>query len=132
MTGCKMAHIPYKGAGPALNDLIAGQVQVMFDNLPSSAGFIKDGRIRALAVTTATREASLPNVPTVGLTLLKVNCKLELFPDTITSPAMLLKELAVVNPLVVASAIAALATYKFGTCVVLIIENGGVPLAIVL
>lgn len=69
MTGCKMAHIPYKGAGPALNDLIAGQVQVMFDNLPSSAGFIKDGRIRALAVTTANREASLPNVPTVGETV---------------------------------------------------------------
>ena len=69
MTGCKMAHIPYKGAGPALNDLIAGQVQVMFDNLPSSSGFIKDGRIRALAVTTATREASLPNVPTVGETV---------------------------------------------------------------
>jgi len=69
MTGCKMAHIPYKGAGPALNDLIAGQVQVMFDNLPSSAGFIKDGRIRALAVTTSVREASLPNVPTVAETI---------------------------------------------------------------
>ena len=69
MTGCKMAHIPYKGAGPALNDLIAGQVQVMFDNLPSSAGFIKDGRIRALAVTTTVREASLPNVPTVAETI---------------------------------------------------------------
>ena len=69
MTGCKMAHIPYKGAGPALNDLIAGQVQVMFDNLPSSAGFIKDGRIRALAVTTPVREASLPNVPTVAETV---------------------------------------------------------------
>ena len=69
MTGCKMAHIPYKGAGPALNDLIAGQVQVMFDNLPSSAGFIKDGRIRALAVTTSIREASLPNVPTVAETV---------------------------------------------------------------
>ena len=69
MTGCKMAHIPYKGAGPALNDLIAGQVQVMFDNLPSSAGFIKDGRIRALAVTTSVREASLLNVPTVAETV---------------------------------------------------------------
>ena len=69
MTSCKMAHIPYKGAGPALNDLIAGQVQVMFDNLPSSAGFIKDGRIRALAVTTSVREASLPNVPTVAETI---------------------------------------------------------------
>jgi tripartite-type tricarboxylate transporter receptor subunit TctC len=69
MTGCKMAHIPYKGAGPALNDLIAGQVQVLFDNLPSSSGFIKDGRIRALAVTTSVREASLPNVPTVAETV---------------------------------------------------------------
>jgi tripartite-type tricarboxylate transporter receptor subunit TctC len=69
MTGCKMAHIPYKGAGPALNDLIAGQVQVMFDNLPSSSGFIKDGRIRALAVTTSMRETSLPNVPTVAETV---------------------------------------------------------------
>jgi tripartite-type tricarboxylate transporter receptor subunit TctC len=69
MTGCKMAHIPYKGAGPALNDLIAGQVQVMFDNLPSSAVFIKDGRIRALAVTTSMRETSLPNVPTVAETV---------------------------------------------------------------
>ena len=69
MTSCKMAHIPYKGAGPALNDLIAGQVQVMFDNLPSSAGFIKDGRIRALAVTTSVREVSLPNIPTVAETI---------------------------------------------------------------
>jgi len=69
LSGCKMAHIPYKGAGPALNDLIAGQVQVMFDNLPSSAGFIKDGRIRALAVTTSVREVSLPNVPTVAETV---------------------------------------------------------------
>jgi len=69
MTGCKMAHIPYKGAGPALNDLIGGQVQVIFDNLPSSAGFIKDGRIRALGVTSVTIEPSLPNVPTIAETV---------------------------------------------------------------
>lgn len=66
MTGCDMVHVPYKGAGPALIDLIGGQVQVMFDNLPSSAGHIKSGRLRALAVTSEGREPSLPNVPTVG------------------------------------------------------------------
>jgi tripartite-type tricarboxylate transporter receptor subunit TctC len=64
-----MAHVPYKGAGPALNDLIGGQVQVIFDNLPSSAGFIKDGRIRALGVTSVTIEPSLPNVPTIAETV---------------------------------------------------------------
>ena len=69
MTGCKMTHIPYKGAGPALNDLIGGQVQVIFDNLPSSAGFIKDGRIRALGVTSVAVEPSLPNVPTIAETV---------------------------------------------------------------
>ncbi len=69
MTGCKMTHIPYKGAGPALTDLMGGQVQVLFDNLPSSAGFIKDGRIRALAVTSVAVEPSLPNVPTVAETV---------------------------------------------------------------
>ena len=55
MTGCQMLHVPYKGAGPALSDLISGQVHVLFDNLPSSAGHIKGGRIRALAVTSAQR-----------------------------------------------------------------------------
>ncbi len=69
MTGCKMTHIPYKGAGPALTDLISGQVHVLFDNLPSSAGHIKGGRIRAVAVTTATREPSMPDVPTVAETV---------------------------------------------------------------
>jgi len=69
MTGCKMTHIPYKGAGPALTDLMGGQVQVLFDNLPSSAGFIKDGRIRALAVTSVAIEPSFPNLPTVGETV---------------------------------------------------------------
>ena len=69
MTGCNMLHVPYKGAGPALTDLIAGQVQVFFDNLPSSAAHIKGGRIRALAVTSAAREASMPELPTVGETV---------------------------------------------------------------
>ncbi len=69
MTGCDMTHVPYKGAGPAITDLIAGQVQVLFDNLPSSAPHIKGGRIRALAVTSAKREPSMPNLPTVGETV---------------------------------------------------------------
>ena len=69
MTGCQMLHVPYKGAGPALADLISGQVHVLFDNLPSSAGHIKGGRIRALAVTSAEREPSMPELPTVGDTV---------------------------------------------------------------
>ena len=69
MTGCQMLHVPYKGAGPALTDLIGGQVQVIFDNLPSSAGHIKGGRIRALAVTSTQREPSLPEVATVAETV---------------------------------------------------------------
>ena len=69
MTGCNMVHIPYKGAGPVLTDLIGGQVQVFFDNLPSSAGHIKAGTIRALAVTSAAREPSFPDLPTVGDTV---------------------------------------------------------------
>ncbi len=69
MTGCNMLHVPYKGAGPALVDLMAGQVQVLFDNLPSSAGHIKSGSLRALAVTSAARDPSLPNVPTIAETV---------------------------------------------------------------
>ena len=69
MTGCNMVHIPYKGAGPVLADLIGGQVQVFFDNLPSSAGHIKSGSIRALAVTSTARVASFPDLPTVGDTV---------------------------------------------------------------
>jgi tripartite-type tricarboxylate transporter receptor subunit TctC len=69
MTGIKMVHVPYRGAGPALTDLMGGQVQVMFDNMPSSIGYIKGGRLRALAVTTAERSKELPDVPTVGATV---------------------------------------------------------------
>lgn len=69
MTGCDMVHVPYKGAGPALVDLIGGQVHVLFDNLPSSIGHIRSGRLRALGVTSEGREPSLPGVPTVGETV---------------------------------------------------------------
>ncbi len=69
MTGVPMEHISYRGAGPATIDLLAGQVQVMFDNLNSQIGHIKAGRLRALAVTTATRSPALPDIPTVGDTV---------------------------------------------------------------
>jgi tripartite-type tricarboxylate transporter receptor subunit TctC len=69
MTGCDMLHVPYKGAGPALVDLMGGQVHVLFDNLPSSIGHIKNGKLRALAVTSQEREPSLAGVPTVGETV---------------------------------------------------------------
>ncbi len=69
MTGCDMVHVPFKGAAPALVELMSGQVHVIFDNLPSSAPHLKGGRIRALAVTSAEREPSLPGVPTVGETV---------------------------------------------------------------
>ena len=69
MTGCRMTHIPYKGAGPALTDLIAGQVHVLFDNLPSSINHIRGGRIRALGVTTTERSPALPDTPTVADTV---------------------------------------------------------------
>jgi tripartite-type tricarboxylate transporter receptor subunit TctC len=69
MTGVKMTHVPYRGAGPALTDLIAGTVDVMFDNMPSSVEFIKSGKLRALAVTTEARNAALPDVPVVADTV---------------------------------------------------------------
>ena len=69
MTGVKMTHVPYKGSAPMLTDLLGGQVQVTFDNMPSSIGHIKAGKLRALAVTTATRSPELPDVPTVAETV---------------------------------------------------------------
>lgn len=69
MTGCDMLHVPYKGAGPALTDLMGGQVQVIFDNLPSSAGFIRAGKLRALGMTSMTRDAGFPDVPTIAETV---------------------------------------------------------------
>jgi len=69
MTGTELVHVPYRGAAPAIADLLGGQVQVLFDNLPSSIGHIEGGRLRALAVTTAKRSAALPDVPTVAETV---------------------------------------------------------------
>jgi len=66
MTGVDMVHIPYKGAGPALVDLLAGQMQVMFDTTPGSIGHIRSGRLRALAVTTKSRIDLLPDVPPIA------------------------------------------------------------------
>jgi tripartite-type tricarboxylate transporter receptor subunit TctC len=65
LAGVDMIHVPYRGAGPALNDVVANQVPIMFDNLPSSTQFIKAGTLRALAVTTKTRSASFPDLPTM-------------------------------------------------------------------
>ena len=66
MTGIDVLHVPYRGGAPALIDLIGGQVEMMFDALPSSIEHIKGGKLRALAVTTATRSEALPEVPTIG------------------------------------------------------------------
>jgi len=66
MTGADMVHVPYRGGGPALTDLLGGQVQVYFPTTVSSIGYIRAGRLRALAVTTATRSDALPDIPTVG------------------------------------------------------------------
>jgi len=66
MTGVNMLHIPYRGAAPALTDLLGGQVHVMFDNMPSSIEHIRAGRLRPLAVTSTTRLEELPDIPTMG------------------------------------------------------------------
>ena len=66
MTGINMVHVPYRGGAPALTDLMGGQVQVMFDNLPTSAEHIKAGKLRGLAVTSTDRSAVLPDLPTVA------------------------------------------------------------------
>jgi tripartite-type tricarboxylate transporter receptor subunit TctC len=66
MTGVQMNHVPYRGSAPALTDLLAGQVQVLFDVPTSSIEYIKSGKLRALAVTGATRSELLPDIPTVG------------------------------------------------------------------
>jgi len=65
MTGAPMTHVPYKGSGPAMADLLGNQIQLMFDNLPGSLPQVKSGGLRALAVTGATRSPTLPDVPTM-------------------------------------------------------------------
>ena len=69
MSGIKLTHVSYRGTGPAMTDLLGGQIPVLFDNLPGSIQQIKAGRIRALGVTTKERVASLPDVPTIGETV---------------------------------------------------------------
>jgi len=64
--GVKMTHVPYKGAGPALTDTIGGQVQVSFTSMPSAVGHIKSGKLRAIAVTSAKRSESMPELPTLA------------------------------------------------------------------
>jgi tripartite-type tricarboxylate transporter receptor subunit TctC len=66
MAGVNLVHVPYRGAVAAITDMLSGQVQVFFDNLPSSIEYIKAGKLRALAVTTAGRSDALPDLPTVG------------------------------------------------------------------
>ena len=66
MTGVDIRHVPYRGSAPALIDLLSGQVQAMFDLMPASIGFIRAGKLRPLAVTTAEKSPALPDLPTVG------------------------------------------------------------------
>jgi tripartite-type tricarboxylate transporter receptor subunit TctC len=71
VTGTKLVHVPYKGSGPALIDLMGGQIDVMFDQLSSSIGYIQGGKLRPLAVTTLKRASAMPNVPTMDESGLK-------------------------------------------------------------
>jgi tripartite-type tricarboxylate transporter receptor subunit TctC len=69
LTGTRIQHVPYRGAAPAITDMLGGQVQVIFDNMPSIIQHIRSGSLRALAVTTAARSSQLPDVPTVAETV---------------------------------------------------------------
>ncbi len=69
LAGVKMVHIPYKGGGPALTDLLGGQVQLMFATMPAAMPHVKSNRLRAIAVTSAKRSQALPELPTIGETL---------------------------------------------------------------
>jgi tripartite-type tricarboxylate transporter receptor subunit TctC len=69
MAGIELPHVPYRGSGPMLIDLLGGQIQVAFDNLPSSIEYIRAGKLRPLAVSTASRLEALPDTPTLNETL---------------------------------------------------------------
>ena len=66
LAGTKMTHVPYKGTGPALNDLLGGQIQVLFTSLPAAVPMIKQNRIRGIGVTTPKRSSAIPDVPAIG------------------------------------------------------------------
>jgi tripartite-type tricarboxylate transporter receptor subunit TctC len=66
MTGAKVLHVPYKGGAPALNDLLGGQINAMFETSPTALPYVKDGKLRGLAITSAKRSPLLPNLPTVA------------------------------------------------------------------
>jgi tripartite-type tricarboxylate transporter receptor subunit TctC len=88
MAGIDMVHVPYRGEALALPDLISGQVQVYLAVMPASLGYIRAGKLRALAVTTSTRQEVLPDIPTVGEFLPGYEvwhrpCDLEITPDTV-------------------------------------------------
>ncbi len=94
MTGVDMPHVPYRGSGPAVNDLIAGQVDVMFDNLPSSIEQVRAGNLRALAVTSANRSPAIPDKPTLaesGLPGFEATSWFALFAPKYTSPEIVAK-----------------------------------------
>jgi tripartite-type tricarboxylate transporter receptor subunit TctC len=94
MAGVQMTHIPYKGSAPALQDLLGGQVQLMFDNLPPSLPQIKAGKLRALGVTSTTRAPALPEVPTIaesGLPGFDASSWFGLLAPAGTSPAIIAK-----------------------------------------
>lgn len=94
MTGVEMPHVPYRGSGPAINDLVAGQVDVMFDNLPSSIEQAKAGNLRAIAVTSAERSPALPGTPTIaesGLPGFEATSWFAVFAPKGTPPAIVAK-----------------------------------------
>ncbi len=100
MAGVDMTHVPYKGSAPALTDLIGGQVQVMFDNLPSSLPQIKAGKLRAIAVTSAQRAPALPDIPTIaesGLPGFEATSWFGILAPAGTSPAIVARINADVN-----------------------------------
>ena len=100
MAGVQMTHIPYKGSAPAMQDLLGGQVQLMFDNLPPSLPQIKGGKLRALAVTSSTRAPALPDVPTIaesGLPGFEASSWFGILAPAGTPPAIIAKVNAEVN-----------------------------------
>lgn len=94
LTGVKMLHIPYRGSGPAITDLLGGQVDVMFDSITSARPHIQAGKLKALGVTTKTRSTSLPDVPTLaeaGITGYEVSPWFAAFMPAGTPPAIVEK-----------------------------------------